>query len=215
MKRKEAESLLKVSLESEKQERQRIAADLHDGVSGDLNAIRNYLSILQKSEKDADKQELFSEIKDSVEAALENTRQVSYKLMPPLIELAGFTVALQDYFERLSRNSDVVFEVVCKDGSIEFDTETSYELFRVVQEFTTNMIKYGQISQCTVVLYSLLDKQFVELVDDGLPYDFKDLSLTSKGTGLKNISSRLKVIEGELLQREVVEGNHFVISLKK
>lgn len=215
MKRREAESLLKVSLESEKQERQRIAADLHDGVSGDLNAIRNYLSILQKSEKDADKQELFSEIKDSVEAALENTRQVSYKLMPPLIELAGFTVALQDYFERLSRNSDVVFEVVCKDETIEFDTETSYELFRVVQEFTTNMIKYGQISQCTVILYLLGDKQFVELVDDGLPYDFKALSFTSKGTGLKNISSRLKVIEGELLQREVVEGNHFVISLKK
>ena len=215
MKRKEAELLLKTSLDSEKLERQRIAADLHDGVSGDLNAIRNYLSILQMSEKDLDKQELFAEIKESVEAALENTRQVSYKLMPPLIELAGFTVALQDYFERLSRNSDVAFEVVCKDGSVEFDAETSYELFRVVQEFTTNMIKYGQISQCTVVLYSLNDKQFVELVDDGLPYDFKALSLTSRGTGLKNISSRLKVIEGELLQREVVEGNHFVISLKK
>ena len=215
MKRKEAELLLKASLDSEKLERQRIAADLHDGVSGDLNAIRNYLSILQKNEKDLDKQELFAEIKESVEAALENTRQVSYKLMPPLIELAGFTVTLQDYFERLSKNSDLIFDVICKEDSPEFSSEISYELFRIVQEFTTNMLKYGKITHCTVVLYSLNAKQFIEIIDDGVSLDFKALSLTSKGSGLKNINSRLKVIEGELLQREVVQGNHFVISLKK
>ena len=215
MKRKEAELLLKASLDSEKLERQRIAADLHDGVSGDLNAIRNYLSILQKNEKDLDKQELFAEIKESVEAALENTRQVSYKLMPPLIELAGFTVTLQDYFERLSKNSDLIFDVICKEDSPEFSSEISYELFRIVQEFTTNMLKYGKITHCTVVLYSLNDKKFIEIIDDGESFDFKALSLTSKGSGLKNINSRLKVIESELLQREVVQGNHFVISLKK
>ncbi|ESU28699.1 signal transduction histidine kinase [Flavobacterium limnosediminis JC2902] len=215
MKRKEAELLLKASLDSEKQERQRIASDLHDGVSGDLNAIRNYLSVLQKSEKDLDKQELFAEIKESVEAALENTRQVSYKLMPPLLELAGFTVALQDYFERLSKNSTMQFEVVCKDPVPDFSPETSYELFRVVQEFTTNMIKYGSVSHCCVVLYSLETSNFIEIIDDGVSYDFKSLSASSKGSGIKNINSRLKVLGAALLQRDVSEGNHFVITLKK
>jgi signal transduction histidine kinase len=48
MKRKEAENLLKASLESEKKERQRIAKDLHDGVQSDLSAIRNLLVTLLK-----------------------------------------------------------------------------------------------------------------------------------------------------------------------
>ena len=46
VKKNEAEMLLKVSLESEKIERERIAADLHDSVSSDLSAIRNYLIYL-------------------------------------------------------------------------------------------------------------------------------------------------------------------------
>lgn len=215
MKRKEAELLLKSSLESEKQERMRIAADLHDGVSGDLNAIRNYLSILYKGEKDAVKQELFAEIKGGVEAALENTRQVSYKLMPPLLELAGFTVALQDYFERLSANSKLLFEVVCKKDAPEFFQEKGYELFRIVQELTTNMIKYGSITQCRVTVYSLEKECCIEITDDGIPFDFKKLLLTSKGSGLKNISSRLKVIGAQMTQREQPEGNHFIITIKK
>ena len=40
MKRNEANLLLKTALESEKNERERIAIDLHDGVQGDLNALK-------------------------------------------------------------------------------------------------------------------------------------------------------------------------------
>lgn len=215
IKRKEAELLLKASLESEKKERMRIAADLHDGVSGDLNAIRNYLSILYKGEKDIEKQELFAEIKGGVEAALENTRQVSYKLMPPLLELAGFTVALQDYFERLTLSSKISFEVASKTDAPEFFQEVGYELFRIVQELTTNMIKYGAISHCQVTLYSLEKEHCIDITDDGIPFDFKALLTTTTGSGLKNISSRLKVIDAKMEQREVLEGNHFIITLKK
>ncbi|WP_300567830.1 histidine kinase [Flavobacterium sp.] len=215
MKRKEAELLLKASLESEKQERMRIAADLHDGVSGDLNAIRNYLSILQRGEKDSEKQELFTEIKSGVEAALENTRQVSYKLMPPLLELAGFTVALQDYFERLTLSSKIYFEAVCKTDTPDFFQEVGYELFRIIQELTTNMIKYGSVSRCQVIIYSLEKEYCIEITDDGTPFDFKKHLLTSTGSGLKNISSRLKVIDANMEQQEVSEGNHFIITLKK
>jgi signal transduction histidine kinase len=215
IKRKEAELLLKASLESEKKERMRIAADLHDGVSGDLNAIRNYLSILHKGEKDMEKQELFAEIKGGVEAALENTRQVSYKLMPPLLELAGFTVALQDYFERLTLSSKITFETVSKTDAPEFFQEVGYELFSIVQELTTNMIKYGAISHCQVTIYSLEKEHCIEITDDGTSFDFKALLAISTGSGLKNISSRLKAIEAKMEQREMSEGNHFIITLKK
>lgn len=214
MKRKEAELLLKASLESEKQERVRIAADLHDGVSGDLNAIRNYLSILQRNEQDTEKQELFAEIRSGVEAALENTRQVSYKLMPPLLELAGFTVALQDYFERLSLSSKVSFEVICKNDLPELSPEAGYELFRVVQEFTTNMLKYGNSTHCQTIVYSVEDACRIEILDDGKAFNFKASLATTTGSGLKNIRSRLRIMGAELVQLEADKGNHFVIILK-
>jgi len=185
IKRKEAELLLKASLESEKKERERIAADLHDSVSSDLSAIRNYLAVLLKVETDDEKVTLFEELKVGVETAIENTRMISYKLMPPLLEKLGFIEALNDYLKRLSKQTSLSFTVQLNEDVFELDKMVSYELFRVVQEFTTNMLKYGSVSNCVVIPYVIGNTLFVELIDDGLSYDFKKELVSSQGTGLK------------------------------
>lgn len=213
MKRKEAERMLKVSLESEKNERKRIAADLHDSVSSDLSAIRNYLVVLLKGETDEGKQSVLQDLKNGVEVAIENTRQVSYKLMPPLLDKLGFVLALEDYMCNLSKSSGVSFSMHCRDEKFDLDSTSSYELFRVVQELTTNMLKYGGITKCQIILYTIEFTAYVEIIDDGIPFDFQKELLTATGAGLLNISSRLNAIRAALLQRTVVEGNHFVISL--
>lgn len=215
VKRKEAELLLKTSLESEKMERKRIAADIHDGVSGDLNAIRNFLSVLYKTEQDEEKKALFEEIKSGVEAALENTRLVSYKLMPPLLESSGFIVALQDYFDRINSKTIANFSLETDIVFFDVSNEISYELFRIMQEFTTNMIKYGNITKCSIGITFEEKVYNIIITDDGTPYNFKELYQVSKGTGLKNINSRLKVIESVLKQKNVSDGNQFLISIKK
>ncbi|MBC7440097.1 MAG: hypothetical protein H7250_08960, partial [Flavobacterium sp.] len=54
---------------------------------------------------------------------------------------------------------------------------------------------------------------YIEITDDGNAFNFNYEFTTSGGSGIKNISSRLKVIGATLLQKEVITGNHFVISL--
>jgi signal transduction histidine kinase len=54
---------------------------------------------------------------------------------------------------------------------------------------------------------------YIELVDDGLPFDFMSSYVISNGSGLQNIQSRLKSIHAKLEQRKAVNGNHFVIYL--
>ena len=213
MKKKEAELLLKTALESEKEERQRIAKDLHDSVSSDLSAIRNYLVLIKKTETDQQKLELFTDLQDGVETAIENTRLVSYKLMPPLLDQYGFLVALDDYINRLNKKSDVQFEIKTSDEQFKLEPVVAYELYRIVQEFTTNMQKYGGVKNCCFFIYVAENVGCIEWVDDGVFFDFYQELSTSKGLGLKNISSRLKVIGATLLQREVQKGNHFLISL--
>ncbi len=215
MKRKEAELLLKTSLESEKNERQRIAADIHDGVSGDLNAVRNFISILMRTETDADKKEMFSEINNGVEAALENTRLVSYKLMPPLLEKAGFVPAVKDYLDRINKANEASFELNANGFTYEIPQDKAYELFRITQEFTSNMMKYGNISKCLIGLNDTYEDYSLIIEDDGIPYNFKELYASSKGAGLKNISSRIKVIEANFEQIPQEKGNKFVLSVKK
>ncbi|MEC4049126.1 histidine kinase [Flavobacterium sp. SUN046] len=213
MKRNEAELLLKTSLESEKKERERIAADLHDSVSSDLSAIRNFLVVILKIETDDKRKSIFQELKTGVDVAIENTRLVSYKLMPPLLDKLGFVTAIEDYLNNLTKKTQKTFSVQCKDEAFKVDPIVGYELFRVIQEFTTNMLKYGNINQFTLVLYVIEKIYYLELIDDGVKYDLSDLRDASTGTGLRNINSRLKVVGATLTQREVSVGNHFVIQL--
>ncbi len=209
IKRAEAEQLLRVSIESEQQERMRIAADLHDGVCGDLSAIKYYLALLEKQPASAT--EMLREIRDGIDNALDNTRMVSYKLMPPLLESLGIAAALNDNFERLSARTGAEFKVEGEWPGKPLAVE--YELFRVIQEFTTNMVKYGNISHCLVRLSADEKGSEIEIIDDGKPFDFAAMSRASHGSGLRNIASRLRAVDAKLVQIPVRSGNQFNIKL--
>lgn len=211
MKREEAETMLKVSLESEKNERARIAADLHDGVSGDLSAIKNYLNILSKKETSPANLEMFNEIKGGIDAALQNTRSVSHNLMPPLLEAEGLIPALKGYFESISK-AGINFTITAEN--ITLPSSVSYQLFRVLQEFTTNMIKYGHVTNVRLNSTSQKDIFKIEIIDDGISFNFKENLAKPNASGLKNINSRLHVVGGVVVQQEVAKGNHFIITLK-
>lgn len=215
IKRKEAELLLKASLESEKKERVRIAADLHDSVSSDLSAIRNYLIHLTNTESDSSKKELFQELNEGVATAIENTRMISYNLMPPLLATSGLIPTFEDYFDRLRKSSTVLFESDFVVSNLKISSEISYELYRIIQEFTTNMLKYGRSNSCKIKVYEWDENLCIEFSDDGTPYNFNEALARSKGTGLKNINSRIKVINAVLSQKPSAIGNHFLITLKK
>jgi signal transduction histidine kinase len=213
IKKKEAELLLKTALKSEKKERKRIAKDLHDAIQSDLNAIRNYVILFSKKNSHTDAPELLEAIHTSLEQTIENTRLISYQLMPPLLETAGFNLALRDYFEQLSASSGKRFELDMNLAETLVSDKISYEMFRVVQELTSNMLKYGSMTICTARLNTSTKGVCFELIDDGIPFDFKADYKQTKGTGLQNIQSRLKSISATLEQDTIAKGNHYKIYL--
>lgn len=212
VKRMEAELMLKVALESEKKERSRIASDIHDGISGDLNSIRNYLAILSREEISPRQETIYLQIKESIESAIENTRRVSYKLMPPLLERLGLSVALEDYFSEISKMTGLSFVVVGHCEISDLDHDKSYEVYRIIQELTTNMIKYGEISSCRV---SFETKGAIVISDDGLPFSLKEQSEIPSTTGIKNIFSRARAIGARILQERISDANTIIIHLKQ
>jgi signal transduction histidine kinase len=213
-KRAEAESLLKTALESEKNERARIAKDLHDSVQGDLGAIRNFLAQYRKLKTDNKNLELLEHINDAIVQTMENTRLISHKLMPPMLENDGFIAAIRFYLQNLEKANHAVFKLTDHSKVYNINNNIAYELFRVVQEFTNNMLKYGSIKECNIIIYEIQNHIAIEIIDDGIPFDFKKHYHSSKGAGLQNIQSRLNSIGAKIEQRAVLNGNHFVIHLK-
>jgi signal transduction histidine kinase len=213
IKKKEAELLLKTALTTEKNERKRIAKELHDAIQSDLNAIRNFVLLLSKKKTITEAPELLETIQTALQQTIENTRLISYQLMPPLLETGGFNLALRDLFEQLSTSSGKRFELEYNLSEFLVTEKSAYELFRVVQELTSNMLKYGEITTCIAQLTTTPKGICFSLSDDGVPFDFMNAYKESKGTGIQNIQSRLKSISAHMEQKSILTGNYYFIFL--
>jgi signal transduction histidine kinase len=134
--------------------------------------------------------------------------------MPPMLEHVGLIATLHDFLEQLSKKTQLVFTLTCKQDDLAFTASVSYEIFRIVQEFTTNMIKYGNSTHAQIIIYGSEKETYIEIIDNGKSFDFYHAMQNSIGTGLKNINSRVKSINAILLQKTVEVGNHFQITLK-
>ncbi|KXH84893.1 sensor histidine kinase [Chryseobacterium kwangjuense] len=211
IRRKQSENLLRISLESEKKERKRIASDLHDGISGDLHAIQNYITILQNREDDDYRMALLKEIETILSNTIENIQGITYNLMPPMLESQGLVPTLQSYFETVRKWNRISFSEQYDQVPIEIPITDSYELYRIVQELVANVIKHSDGTHIHFTIKKEQGRIVVEMADNGKSFDFFKSLQEPNGMGLKNISSRVSQIRGKLIQVPSISGNRITI----
>ena len=214
MKQKESKTLMSATFEAERMERKRIAADLHDEVGGDLNALQYHVIRLTEQNEGSIKKEELEKVSSMLSKTLNHIQNISYNLMPPMLQDYGLILTLQSYFNRISQiyTIEVTQEYLVKE--LDLPTAQSHELFRTIQELTTNMIKHGAANKISFSISMQEDLVIFDVCDNGASFDFYQSSKNSKGMGIKNIISRLSNIDATLVQLEVLSGNKFRISFK-
>lgn len=215
MRQKESEHLLQASLDSEKKERKRIASDLHDGVCGDISAIRNYIAILNKKEQDPYNKSILEEVTGALNNTLNNIQEISYNLMPPLLESSGLIPTLNDYFDKVKKWSSVSITTRYHTDHIPVSSSEVYELYRIIQELVHNMIKHGNVTRIHFSTRIVNNVLIFEMTDNGSFFDFYKNMESTSGMGLKNITSRIRKIGATLKQIPNEKGNNVEIHLKK
>lgn len=214
MKQKESKTLMSATFEAERMERKRIAEDLHDEVSGDLNAIQYYVTKLSEQKEGTIKKEELEKISSMLSKTLNHIQNISYNLMPPMLQDYGLILTLQSYFNRISQiyTIEVTQEYLVKE--LDLSTTQSHELFRTIQELTTNMIKHGNANKISLSVSIGKGSFFFDISDNGKSFDFYKSLKKPKGMGIKNIISRLSNIDATLIQLKVMSGNKFRIAFK-
>ncbi len=215
MKRNEANLLLKTALESEKNERERIAVDLHDGVQGDLNALKFTLAGLESGIVDTKFKAHIQLLQNTLQQTTENVRVISQKLMPPLLEQKGLIPALEVYFEFLQTHSDAKLDLIGDLHDFELSSHEKYALFRLIQELIQNMLKHGKVSSIDLCIESQSKELKIKIKDDGVPFDFFSTFESHHSGGLQNIMSRIKSIGATMKQVSDAGSNNYIIQLKR
>ncbi len=194
-------AMLKASIQFQEEERQRIAADLHDDAGPLLATVRLYLNDnLVNQEKAQQIQSIFS-AKQIIDEAIMLIRNISHKLMPPTLKNFGLESATNDLFQKINGSGVIKATARFHDYKDRLTTENEMLAFRVVQELVNNVIKHSNAGFIHLTQNINGDNLFIRIHHDGkglLQPEFEKLSYMGNGLGLKNISSRMKVLNGKI-----------------
>lgn len=176
-------------------ERKRIASDLHDEIGSKLNIIFMYLQQLNKNENtNNETSNSIIEVTKIVNSAIENTRKLSHDLLPPIIEEFGIVEALNELCSSLNKLDSLEISFSSKSNQkFISDKKNHLNLFRIAQELIKNSITHGKASKINMHLYFLSPNLNFAYKDNGIGFKTNNIS---KGLGLKNIESRVQVMNG-------------------
>lgn len=193
---KENSRILK-SQEIVKQERKRIARDLHDTVSQDLFAASMVLSGIAQNVSQLDVDQVGSQllaVEEMLQHAQNDLRILLLHLRPVELENKTLSEGFRMILKELTDKSDI--EVVYHESILTLPKKFEDNIFRIGQEFISNTLKHSQASRLEVYLNQTENELQLKMIDNGIGFDMD--SVYDLSYGLKNIEDRVEDLAGNL-----------------
>jgi len=188
------------SLEIQEDERQRLSQELHDELGQSLTAIK-VMAVTAAHEK-ADTKKITTAIIGICDHLIAVVRSMMHQLHPLILTELGLKATLEDMVAHWSeRHPGLTLTLRCDDAVDELDHTVSIQLFRVIQECLTNVVRHAEARRADVSLSVRSDPQkrlLLQVRDDGKGCD---MSRFSAGFGLRGMQERIKTLGGTLTYR--------------
>src|SRR5215213_1579088 len=217
MEQEQQKILLNASIRLQEEERQRLAADLHDDAGPLLATARLYLNEnLVNQDKATQLQSIF-QARQILDDTIQLIRNISHNLMPPTLRNFGLESAVNDLFQKISGSGQVNASSRFHDYKERLKTEKELIVFRIVQELVNNILKHSNSSFIHLTQNVHGDKFYVRVHHDGrgiVQTDFEKLNKSNIGLGLKNISSRLRVVHGNIYFEKDISETYYKVTIE-
>lgn len=193
--------LLNSSIKFQEEERQRLAADLHDDAGPLLATARLYLNEnLIHQEPAIQLQSIFS-ARQIIDDTIQLIRNISHNLLPPTLKNFGLDAALVDMFEKINNSGSVKASARFHNNSERLDDNQELLIFRIIQEVVGNILKHSNAGFIHLTQNAQGNWVYYRIHHDGKGLTqkaFENMEHNSGGLGLKNIQSRVNVLHGKI-----------------
>ncbi|MGA9768477.1 MAG: two-component regulator propeller domain-containing protein [Blastocatellia bacterium] len=184
-------------IELQEQERKRIAAELHDGLSQNLVIIKNR-ALISLSDRDDSEQafEQLEEISEAVNHALSEVREIAHDLRPLQIDRLGLKLAIESMVRRASTQELQFTARIDNLGGL-LSAEMEINLYRIIQEGINNIIKHSGASEASVCIERVAQTLEITIEDNGKGFTpgatGPGESFNGSGFGLLGIAERARI----------------------
>jgi signal transduction histidine kinase len=182
--------------EARQTEKKRIARELHDGIMNKLSSTRLNLAILSKKTDTETIQKCLTYI-NQINQIETDIRNISHDLNQDVFqEEDSFRKMIEDFVNQQNTTSNTHYELEL-DNDIDWNaisSEIKMHLYRIIQEASHNINKYGQAKKASISLVLDAPNICMAITDNGIGFD---TSVISKGIGIQNMQSRVKLLNGK------------------
>jgi two-component system, NarL family, sensor kinase len=217
MEEEQQKILLKASIKLQEEERQRLAADLHDDAGPLLATARLYLNENLVNQDKATQLQAIFQARQIIDDTIQLVRNISHSLMPPTLKNFGLESAINDLFQKISGSGVINASSRFHDYKERLKEEKELIIFRVVQELINNILKHSNSSFIHLTQNIHAGKFYMRLHHDGrgiVQEDFDKLNKSNVGLGLKNITSRLRVIQGNITFEKDISQTYYKVTIE-
>jgi len=191
------QEILKAQMEIQAQTFETISHELHDNVSNTLSVALLNINLINGSNHEAT--ERLNESKDLILEAKNAVKDVSWSINPENISRVGLTTSLKQLAERFSKLKLLNIRSEIKGEEFQLESSKQIIIYRIVQESLSNILKHaGSDSVFLRIEFAKPDFKIV-IEDNGKGFDVQEkLVNDDRGNGLKNMISRVKMINAQL-----------------
>ncbi len=207
-------------VETQEEERGRVARDLHDGISQILVSVKYALELAINKAKGAsgDITQSIEKGAEGLNTAIGEVRRISRDLRPSVLDDLGLSPALESLASEFSNRTGIEVEIntVAFHNLLPKDAKTT--LYRVAQEALTNIERHAHATEVKISLSAPMGAVTLSVADNGVGFNVGNLDArhnTAAGIGLRNMQERMEYHNGELRVFASSEGTKIRAKLPK
>lgn len=200
--KEQSQQFTKNLLDKTEEERKRIASDLHDSVSHELLALKNSF------------ESNHFKLNEKVDTIINEIRAISRNLHPVMFEKIGLVNSLEQFIERIENTHQFM---ISSEFSYQntLSPEKELQVYRIVQEAVTNIIKYANAIAAKITIMETAEKISITIIDNGIGFNVEETLQSKDAFGLHNIIERSKAVGGAATISSSEKGTKIVIEIKK
>ncbi|MCH8535069.1 MAG: histidine kinase [Flavobacteriaceae bacterium] len=184
-------------LQGQEQERKKIASDLHDNLGARLTALRmNFQHLKEKCEDDENLQTPLGKTEQLLEETYEDIRRMSHVQNSGIMANEGLIPAVEKFIDAIN-SEKLNIEVTHFDMDERLSNNFEINLFRIIQELTTNIIKHAQATEASISITNHDNCINLMIEDNGIGFDTSIIK-PNKGIGLDSIQEKVKDLNGKM-----------------
>jgi len=215
------EDFSKRLIDSQENERERLARELHDGLSQDFAAIKTRAQLaLTELDNPSNLHEQLNIIATEATQAIDETKEIAYNLRPYQLDRYGLTKSIEEMVKKISdsHKNKIMFQTRIDGIDGIFPKDSELNIYRIIQESISNITEHSEATEAEVIIEKNLSDVEITVKDNGKGFIIKSSESTEpirRGFGLISIEERTRILGGKLTIQPIKgEGTTITVKLE-